>query len=73
MNAAQRVGHRVRHGLLAGERDQVNDHFGVAGGLEDRSLGLQPLANFLRVDQVAVVREGEIHARCSIAPRGAER
>ncbi len=54
-DAAQRVGHGVRQSLLFGERDQVNDHFGVAVGLEDRSLGLQPMPNFLRVHQVAVV------------------
>ena len=54
-DAAQRVGHRVRQSLLFGERDQVNDDFGVAVGLEDRSLGLQAMPNFLRIHQVAVV------------------
>ena len=56
-HAAQRVGHRVRQGLLFRERDQVHDHFGVAVGLENRSLGLQPMPDFLRIHQVAVVRQ----------------
>ena len=38
-DAAQRVGHRFRQSLFFGERDQVNDDFGVAVGLEDRALG----------------------------------
>ncbi len=56
-HATQRIGHRVRQSLLFGERDQVNDDFGVTVGLENRSLGLQPMPDFLRIDQVAVVRQ----------------
>ena len=54
-DAAQRIGHRVRQSLFLGVRDQVNDDFGVAVGLEDRALGLQAMPDFLRVHQVAVV------------------
>ena len=39
----QRVSHGIRQSLLFGERDQVNDDFGITVGLEDRSLGFQPL------------------------------
>ena len=44
-DAAQRVGHGFGQRLLLGERDQVNDDFGVAVGLENRALTLQPGAN----------------------------
>ncbi len=33
----------------------MNDHFGVAVGLENRPLNFQPMPNFLRIHQVAVV------------------
>ncbi len=56
-HAAKRVGNGIGKGLLPGKRDQVNNYFGVAVGLEDRSLALQPAANFRCVDQVAVVRQ----------------
>ena len=36
---------------------QVQDHFGVAGGLENRALGLEFLAQLRRVDQIAVVHQ----------------
>ncbi len=45
-------------------RDQVNDDFGVAGGLEDRAALDQIGAQRHRVGQVAVMRDGkpaEIH------------
>ena len=58
--AAQRVGHGVGQRLLARARDQVHDDFGVAGGLEDRSGLLQLRANFEGVDDVAVVRQGDL-------------
>ena len=40
---AQRVGHGLRQRVLFGERDQVNDDFGVAIGLEDRALASRRL------------------------------
>ena len=54
-DAAQRIGHRVRQSLFFGERDQVNDDFGVAVGLENRTLGLQAMPDFVSIHQVAVV------------------
>jgi hypothetical protein len=38
---AQRVGDCIRQSLLARERNQMHNHFGIAVGLEDRSLALQ--------------------------------
>ena len=43
-HAAQCVGHGFRQSLLARERDQVHDDFGVAVGLENRAL----LSNWAR-------------------------
>ena len=40
-------------------RNQVHEHFGVGRGLEDRSVFFQTTARFLRVDEVAVVADGE--------------
>src|SRR5208282_3445082 len=50
-HAPQGVGNGIRQGLLAGERNQVNQHFRVAVGLEDRALALQFATNLLRVYQ----------------------
>ena len=58
-NPPQRIGHRLRQRVLARERDQVQDDFGVAVGLEDRSLTLQPARNLQRIHEVAVVRNGD--------------
>ena len=33
----------------------MNDHFGVAIGLKDRALGLETMADFVRIHQIAVV------------------
>ena len=54
-HAPQRVGNGVGQGLFARERDQMNQNFRVAVGLEDRPLALQLGANRQRIDQVAVV------------------
>ena len=45
--------------MLAGERNQVNQHFRVAVGLEDRALALQLGANRVSVDQVAIMSNGD--------------
>ena len=66
-HAAQRVGDGVGQGLLAGERNQVNQHFRVAVGLEDRALALQLGANRQRVDQVAIMSNAR-SCPCSTAP-----
>ena len=39
--------------------DQMDDEFAVRGGLKNRAAGLEPLAQFLEIHQVAVVRERE--------------
>ena len=57
-DAPQRIGHGFGQGVLLGKRDQVNDDFGVAVGLKNRALALQPRAHLHGVDQVAVVRHG---------------
>ncbi len=57
---AQRVGHGVGQRLLARTRDQVDDDFGVAGGLEDGALLLQLGANFQGIDDVAVMRQSDL-------------
>ena len=54
-HATQAVGDGIWQRLLAGQRDQVNQHFRVAVGLEDRALALQLRANRLRVYQVAIM------------------
>ena len=59
-HAAQRVGHGVGQRLLARARNQVDDDFGVAGGLEDGALLLQAGANFQRIGDVAVVRQRDL-------------
>ena len=45
--------------LASGAGNQVHDHLGVDGGLEDRAARLELLAQIEGVDQVAVVRDGE--------------
>ena len=35
----------------------MHQHFSIAAGLKNRSLGFQPMTNFQRVHQVAVVRQ----------------
>ena len=44
--------------MLARLSNQVDDDFGIAAGLENRSLSLHAAANFLGIGQVAIVREG---------------
>ncbi len=68
-DAAQRVGHGFRQRLLVRLRDQMHDDFGVAGGLENRALALQPCADFMRIDQVAVVRQRD-HALVALHQDG---
>ena len=56
-HAPQRVGNRFGQSMFPRKRNQMHDHFGIAVRLKDRSLALQAAANFLRIDQVAVVRD----------------
>ncbi len=46
-------------GLFAGVRDEVEDDFGVAGGLEDGAAGFEICAEFGGVGDVAVVGDGD--------------
>ena len=41
----------------AAARDQMHDHFGVAGGLENRTAMFQPPPHFQRIRQIAVVAQ----------------
>ena len=56
-DAAQRIGHRVGQGLLTRARNQVHDDFGIAGGLKDGALLLKLGVHFVRICDVAVVRQ----------------
>ncbi len=55
----QSVAQGAGQSALARMRDQVQDDFGIAGGLEDRPFALQILAQLGRVGDVAVVRDRE--------------
>ena len=52
---AKRIGHRFGQRVFFGKRNQMNDDFGVAVGLENRSLGSPVCREFPCVDQIAVV------------------
>ncbi len=60
LDAAERVGHGIGQRLLARARDEMHNNLGVAGGLEDRSGLLELAAHFQRIDDVAVVRQGDL-------------
>jgi hypothetical protein len=53
---------RVDDGVLEvgrlGAGDEVHEDLGIAHGVEDRAVGLEPLPQFRAVDEVAVVRDG---------------
>ena len=49
--------------VKAGLGHEVEDDFAIDGGLEDRSPALQFLAELNGVDQIAVVRDGDLAAR----------
>src|SRR6185437_5760674 len=54
-HAPQSVGHGFGQGLLARLRDEMYDHFSIAVGLEDRALRFHAAADFLSIDQIAIV------------------
>ena len=76
----QRIGDRAGQISRLAARDQMHDHFGVAGGLKNRSAMLQLPAQLERVGQIAVVRQREfafvainhhrlrVHQRCCRPP-----
>ena len=57
--------HGAQHGLLDAValepllRDNISDHLGVAGGVEDRALEFQFFAQLAGVDEVAVMAQGQ--------------
>ena len=56
----QRVDDGRLGSVLARAREQMNDDFGVGGGLEDRALADQRVAQLAGVDEVAVVTERQL-------------
>ena len=58
-----RLDDRVFHRRRPRAREQVQDDFGVARRLEDRSEPDQVVLQLLRVDQVAVVRDRDLPVR----------
>ena len=55
----QRVDQPIDHGGIQADRDQVDEHLGVGGGLEQAAAAHQRAAQHVRVGQVAVVRDRE--------------
>ena len=72
----QRVGQPVERGRAIGRRDEVDDHFGVAGRLEDRAAAVERSPQLHRVGEIAVVRDREAalgqfgEQRLDVAQRG---
>src|SRR5581483_11353126 len=60
LDPAKRVGHGFGQSLLLRERYQVNNNFGIAVGLKDRALALKASADFMRIDQVSIVGDGDL-------------
>ncbi len=60
---AKRIGDAFGQRPLARAGDEVDDRLRVGGAREDRALGLEPLAQLDRVDQVAVVPDRHRPAR----------
>ena len=59
LDLGERLGDAALGGGLGADREEVDDRLGVAGGLEDRSPGLEALAEGFEVREVAVVRDGD--------------
>ena len=53
---SQRVGDRLGQSVFPRKRNQVDDHFGIAVRLKNRSLALQPARTSPAFDQIAVMR-----------------
>ena len=56
----ERVAQRARQIARRAARHQVHDHFGVAGGLENRAAMFEGAAQLAGVGEVAVVRQREL-------------
>ena len=55
----QRVDQTVHHGGIQADGDQMDEHFGVGGGLEQAAAAHQGAVQDMRVGQVAVMRDRE--------------
>ena len=75
----QRVGQPVEHVRSIGGRDEMDDHLGVTGRLEDRAATVERPPELHRVRKIAVVRDREAalgklgEQRLDIAKRGLAR
>ncbi len=59
VDLAEGVGDAVDEGALGGVGDELDDDLGVGGGLEDGAVALESLAGGAKVDEVAVVGDGD--------------
>ena len=59
LDLAQGVGHAVDDAPVFADGDQVDDDFGVAGGLKDAAPLDQRLVDLVGVGEIAVVGDGE--------------
>ncbi len=55
----ERVDQPVRHGRVQADRDEVDEHLGIGGGLEQAAAPHQGAAQDMRVGEVAVMRDRE--------------
>ena len=56
----QRIAQRAGERTFARARDQVENDFGIAGGLEDRAIFFQLAPQLDRVGQISVVRNRDL-------------
>ena len=59
----QRVDELVEQGAIFGGRQQMNDHLGIAGRLEDRTMAYQFIAQGHGVGDIAVMGNGKAAGR----------
>ena len=57
MALIQRIHHTRQKRAGPGMGDQVDDHLRIGSGLKDRAVRFEFVAQHLRVDQIAVVRQ----------------
>ena len=59
LDLLERIDEPIEQRAIARFGDEVDNHLGIAGGLEDRSIAHQPLAQRHRVGDVAIMGDGE--------------
>ena len=59
VDLAERVCNGIDKAPGGGVGDQLDDDFGVGGGLEVSSVSFQARAHIAQIDQIAVVRDGD--------------